>query len=151
MGCECGAHEPCLPVWHEALATEHGDSKMARWHNPLVCSFLLQHKSAFRRDHGNQQFQFLQLFLDRGIEVVNETAKRLVEQNSGISRTHSYELDSYQCIPGDGFPSGFSLSIHNLKGPKGFIDTSHLQYGQRMAELCQSTVDGWMTLEGFSA
>ena len=46
--CECGAAAECLPVWHEALAAEQADPQMALWHNPLVCAFVLQHRSQLR-------------------------------------------------------------------------------------------------------
>jgi hypothetical protein len=51
-------------VWH-ALAADQAGPQMAVWHNPLVCAFILQHPSQFRRRSADGQFRFLQLVVDQ--------------------------------------------------------------------------------------
>lgn len=144
--CECGAAADCLPVWHEALAAERSDPPLARWHNPLVCAFTLQHPSHFRPRFADGQFRFLQLFLDQGIQAVNAVAKRSAARNRG-SRPNVVppEFEAYAPLPIADFPGRFDLAVHHLREADGRLVTSGYEaYGDRMRQLAQATVDAWL-------
>lgn len=143
--CECGAASPCVDVWHAALAEEQADPEMYAWHNPLVCSFLLQHPSHRHERYADTQFRWLQLFLDRGIEALNAVARRTVSRNRGSSPdVVPPELAGYHPLPDVPSPSGFRLSVHHLRGAGGFTAGGAAAYGRRMTELARATVDAWL-------
>lgn len=147
-GCECGANWACAPVWHEALAAEQADPAMAIWHNPLVCAFLLQHRSQFRPRFADGQYRFLQLFVDRGIDAVNAMAKNRRARNRGSRPDFDdSELNRYEAIPLPGFPTAFAVSIHHLREPTGgFVAQGYAPYGERLRDFAHATIEGWTLL-----
>jgi Family of unknown function (DUF5946) len=149
-GCECGAAAECVSVWHEALAAERGDPRMAVWHNPLVCAFTLQHSSHFRRRFADGQFRFLELFTDQGIQAVNAVARRTAARNRGPNPDLAQPvLDAYPPLPVTGFPSLFGLAVHHLQEPDGrFVASGYEAYGDRMRQLARATVDAWLAPNG---
>ena len=144
--CECGAAAECLPVWHEALAAEQADPQMALWHNPLVCAFVLQHRSQLRPRFADGQFRFLQLFIDQGIQAVNAVARRTTARNrGGRPNVTPPEFEAYAPLPITGFPSLFDLAVHHLREADGhFVTSGHQAYGDRMRQFAQATVDAWL-------
>jgi hypothetical protein len=148
-GCECGSGIDCFPVWHEALADEQSDPMMAAWHNPLVCGFILQHRSLFRPRFADGQFRFLQLFVDRGIDAVNAVARASTAHNRGSAPAFvPVELESYESIPTTGFPAAFAVSVHHLREPgDGFVGQGYATYDERMRNLVRATIDAWQLLD----
>lgn len=145
MSCECGAPADCFPVWYEILAEEQLDPELARWHNPMICVFLLQHRSIFRPRYADGQFRFLQLFVQEGIDVVNAVARSLRARNRGPARELSHpELDRYAGLGQAQFPTRFALSLHDLPPTDGgFTEGLHHAYGHRLIELAQATISAW--------
>lgn len=145
--CECSAENECLPVWHAALAEEQANPEMYRWHNPLVCVFVLQHRSMFRRDHGDVQFQNLQLFIDQGIDAVNRVAKQTKTRNKGSNpQLTPPELSAYDSLP-QGFPERFAVSFQALPATDGsFVSHGLEEYGRRLADLANATIAAWNQL-----
>jgi Family of unknown function (DUF5946) len=144
-GCECGARVRCLDTWHEALAAEQGDPAMARWHNPLVCCFVLQHRSHFQPRFADGQYRFLQLLLDRGVDAVNAEARRRTARNRGSHpRFDARSMAGYEALPTEWFPPSFSASVNDLRDAQGgFVGDGHAAYGERIRNLTRATVDAW--------
>lgn len=143
--CECGAEHDCRPVWYEALAEEHLDAAMGRWHNPLVCIFALQHTSMFKREFADGQIQFLQLLVERGIDAVNAVARRRRARNKGPGPDLDMpELAAYPGISDAALPLSFALSLHHLRTDDGdFLSDGYDEYGRRMVEIAMATIDAW--------
>ncbi len=119
---------------------------MARWHNPLVCAFILQHPSQFRPRFADGQFRFLPLFIDQGIQAVNAVARRSTVRNRG-SRPVVLPgwFGAYAPLPGTGFPSSFDRAVHHLQEADGrFVTSGYEAYGNRMRQFAQATVDAWL-------
>jgi len=134
-----------MPVWHEALAAEQADPQMARWHNPLVCAFILQHPSQFRPRFADGQFRFLQLFIDQGIQAVNTVARRGAARNRGSRPVVLPGFGAYTPLPSTGFPSSCDLAVHHLQEADGrFVTSGYEAYGDRMRQFAQATVDAWL-------
>lgn len=145
--CECGADSECVAVWHAALAAEQANPDMYRWHSPLVCAFILQHRSMFRPDHGTVQFQYLQLFTDQGIDAVNRIATQARAGNHGARpQLVPPELDTYDALP-PGFPERFTMSFHALPAEDGgFVSLGIDEYGRRLVTLASATIAAWKQL-----
>lgn len=147
--CECGADRDCFPVWHEALAEEQVDPAMAVWHSPLVCAFVLQHRSQIRPGFADGQYRFLQLFVDRGIDAVNAVARRRRARNRGSAPAFAAaEFERYEPIPTTGSPAGFAVTMHHVREPGGgFTARGYAAYGGRVRDLAQATIQGWRLVE----
>jgi len=143
--CECGAVSECFPIWHEALAAEQVDPTMAAWHTPLVCAFILQHRSCFQPRFADGQYRFLQLFVDRGIDAVNASARRRTARNRGSARAVDLgELQRYEPIAVDIFPEAFTVGMHHVRDPGGgFLEHGHGAYGRRLRDVAVATIEGW--------
>jgi len=118
---------------------------MATWHSPLVCCFVLQHRSQVRPRFADGQYRFLQLLLDRGINAVNVEARRRTARNRGSHPTFdSRSLDGYEALQSGWFPPSFSASVHDLRDAHGgFVGDGHAAYGERMLILARATADAW--------
>jgi hypothetical protein len=143
--CECGAATACAGTWHEALAAEQADPAMGRWHTPLVCCFVLQHRSRLRARFADGQYRFLQLFLDRGVDAVNAVARERTARNRGPRPAFdSRPFAHYAALPPVEVPRGFARSVHDLRDPDGgFVGDGHDAYGERMRRLAVATVEAW--------
>jgi hypothetical protein len=134
---------------HEALAAEQVDPAMAVWHTPLVCAFILQHRSHFQPRLADGQYRFLQFFVDRGIDAVNALARRRTARNRGSARAMGLgELHAYEPIAVNGFPEAFTVGTHHLREPGGgFVAHGHAAYGQRLRRVAVATIEGWQRLD----
>jgi len=145
--CECGAPVACIDTWHEALSTERADPSMAVWHTPLVCSFVLQHRSHLQPRFAEGQYRLLQLFVDQGIEAVDAVAREMTRRNRGTRPAlDPRTLAAYEPLPrGGGFPRAFALSVGDLRDARGgFVGDGHAAYGARMLALAGATVAAWL-------
>lgn len=142
--CECGAPSDCLPVWHAALAAEQADRVMYAWHNPLVCAFLLQHRSHRRDRYADGQFRWLQHYVHEGIDAVNALARRTAARNRRPRPSAPAELERYHPLPESPQPARFEVSVHHLERPGGCMAQGAAAYGRRMTELARATVDAWL-------
>lgn len=122
---------------------------MAAWHNPLVCGFILQHRSLFQPQFADGRFRFLQLFVDRGLDAVNAVARARTARNRGSALTFDpVELESYEPIPTAGFPAAFAVSMHHVREPGGgFVGQGYAAYGGRMRDFVRATIDAWQLLD----
>ena len=147
--CDCGADSDCFPIWHEALAEEQLDPAMMVWHNPLVCAFILQHRSQIHPRFADGQYRFLQLFVDRGIGAVNAVVRKQTARNRGSAPAlDPAELERYESIPRTGFPASFAVSMHHLREPSGgFVTQGYVAYGERMRDLAVATIEAWQGLD----
>lgn len=143
--CECGAPSECLPIWHAALAEEQADPQMYRWHSPLVCIFLLQHRSLINWEFVDTQFRYVQLFVNQGIDAVNHVASQVTASNHGPNpRFISPELAQFGPLLPAEFPHAFDLSLHDVQEPGGgFVTRGHDQYGDRLCDLGKTTISAW--------
>jgi hypothetical protein len=127
------------------LAAEQADPMMYTWHAPLVCAFVLQHRSRLLPQYANGQFRMLQFYADQGIEATNQLARHQIGRNRQSQGGYDMEpLAPYAALPRSGFPVDFALSIHDLRATGGFVGDGHQAYGERMHSLAQATIDAWL-------
>lgn len=101
--CECGAAGSCIDDWHEALAEEQADPAMYIWHAPLVCAFVLQHRSRMLSQSADGQFRMLQFYDDQGIEATNQFARHQIARNKRSGTGDDMEpLAPYAALPSAG-------------------------------------------------
>lgn len=139
---------PCVDTWHEALAVEQADPQMYAWHTPLVCTFILQHRSRLMPQFADGQFRLLQFYVDQGIEATHSLARHQVARNKASGSGFDMEpLEPYAALPATASPAVFSLSVHDLKDATGgFVKDGHRAYGERMERLSLATVEAWLHL-----
>ncbi|MBF6183412.1 DUF5946 family protein [Nocardia otitidiscaviarum] len=149
-GCECGASAPCVDTWYEALAQEHEDPEMAAWHAPLVCTFVLQHPSRNEERFADVQFRLLQFFLDRGVVATNRLARHQVARNkSGGPGYDMTPLEPYHALPQRLSLPRFALGVADLRDADGgFVGDGHVAYGERMRQVADATVAGYLAPDG---
>ncbi|MFI6166104.1 DUF5946 family protein [Nocardia sp. NPDC051052] len=145
--CECGAAAPCLEVWHEVLEAEQEDAAMYPWHLPLVCAFVLQHRSHFLAPHADVQFRIIQFYVDKGVDATGWFARHQVARNGKAKRGFDMTpLQPYVALPRSAFPGRFALSVHDLAdGSGGYVGDGYPAYGERMRSLARATIEGWLT------
>lgn len=137
---------PCLEAWHAVLGAEREDPAMYPWHLPLVCTFVLQHRSHFLAQHADGQFRTLQFYIDKGVDATVWFARHQVARNGKVkSGFDTAPLEPYAALPRSDFPSGFALSVHDLAdGAGGYVGDGYSAYGERMRRLAQATIEGWL-------
>ncbi|WP_405178681.1 DUF5946 family protein [Nocardia sp. NBC_01377] len=144
--CECGAAMPCIDSWHAALAVEQSDPMMYAWHAPLVCAFVLQHRSRLLPRHADGQFRILQFYVDQGIEATNRLAQHQISRNRRSASGYDMEpLAPYTALPKSVPPADFPLGVNDLRDSAGgFVSDGHRAYGDRMYRLAQTTIRAWL-------
>lgn len=120
---------------------------MYTWHTPLVCAFILQHRSHTLPRFADEQFRMLQFYADRGIEETNRLTRHQVARNKTGSGYDMEPSSSYAALPAAGFPTGFPLGVHDLADADGgFVGDGYQAYGDRMHRLAEATIRAWLGL-----
>nr|WP_245653383.1 DUF5946 family protein [Herbidospora sakaeratensis] len=146
--CDCGAAAGplgrCADYYYAILAEEQADPGMYRWHNPVVCCYLLQHPAEGHQNHFDVQFRWLQLLLDQGVEAVVRVAAYQVSRNRHGSR-RGYDmtpLEKYAPLPPGEPATGFAASFSALPVVGGsFVFDGVEAYGRRVEAVAAATVE----------
>lgn len=89
----------------------------------------------------------LQFYTDQGIAATNRLARYQIARNKSGGGYDMGPLGSYAALPVAGFPTGFSLNVHDLKDASGgFVGDGHQAYGERVFRLAEATIQAWLRL-----
>ncbi len=146
--CDCGAPAGplgrCADYYYAILAEEQSNPGMYRWHNPVVCAYLLQHPAEGHAKHLDVQFRWLQLLLDQGVDAVIRVAAHQVARNRHASR-QGYDMtpfEKYTPLPPDAPATGFAASFSALPVVGGsFVFDGAEPYGRRVEAVAAATVE----------
>ncbi|WP_157518823.1 DUF5946 family protein [Herbidospora mongoliensis] len=149
MTCVCGAASgplgECADHYYAILAEEQADPVMYRWHNPVVCAYLLQHPGDGHAQYLDVQFRWLQLLLDQGLDAMLRVQAHQIARNGHKAR-RSYDMapfEKYAPLP-QTVPGHFSASFSGLPVIDGsFVSDGHEAYGRRIEMIAEATVRAW--------
>lgn len=114
--CECGHPCRCEDVWFEALSDEQRDEQMYAWHLPLVCAYVLQHRSRLDKDRADGQLRLLQFYVRHGVDALHRLQHHQVRRNKAQLDLDLSEVPDLLALPvGAPSPRHFERSIHDLK------------------------------------